>query len=70
MVWGAIVWMDPHRIEHLMAKGAGMILSIADALGSRAIRVTRSLGKMGVFLGASLVRLVLLCDYFITSVLL
>lgn len=33
-----------------------MILSIAEALGSRAIHATRSLGKMGVFLGASLAR--------------
>jgi hypothetical protein len=39
-----------------MAKGTGMILSIADTLGSRAIRATRSLGMV--------------CDYFITSVLL
>jgi phospholipid/cholesterol/gamma-HCH transport system permease protein len=33
-----------------------MVLSIAEALGSRAIRATRSLGKMGMFLGASLAR--------------
>ena len=31
-----------------------MILSMAEALGSRAILATRSLGKMGMFLGASL----------------
>ena len=31
-----------------------MILSMAESLGSRAIRATRSLGKMGMFLGASL----------------
>jgi hypothetical protein len=39
-----------------MTKESGMVLSVADALGSRAIRASRSLGKMGVFLGASLVR--------------
>jgi phospholipid/cholesterol/gamma-HCH transport system permease protein len=39
-----------------MSEESGMILSIAEALGSRAIRATRSLGKMGVFLGATLVR--------------
>ena len=33
-----------------------MILSIAEALGARAIRATRSIGKMGLFLGASLAR--------------
>jgi phospholipid/cholesterol/gamma-HCH transport system permease protein len=33
-----------------------MILSIAEKLGSRAIRATRSLGKMGLFLSASLTR--------------
>jgi phospholipid/cholesterol/gamma-HCH transport system permease protein len=33
-----------------------MILSMAEALGSRAILATRSLGKMGMFLGASLAR--------------
>jgi len=33
-----------------------MVLSVAEAFGSRAIRATRSLGKMGVFLGISLAR--------------
>jgi len=33
-----------------------MILSIAEALGARAIRATRSIGKMGLFLGASVAR--------------
>ena len=33
-----------------------MVLSVAEALGSRAIRATRSIGKMGVFLGISLAR--------------
>jgi len=36
------------------ARGGGMILSIAEALGARAIRATRSIGEMGLFLGASL----------------
>jgi hypothetical protein len=39
-----------------MTKESGMVLSMAEALGSRAIRATRSLGMV--------------CDYFITSVLL
>ena len=48
--------MGPGSTEHFIAKESGMVLSIAEALGSRAIRATRSLGKMGMFLGASLAR--------------
>jgi phospholipid/cholesterol/gamma-HCH transport system permease protein len=43
-------------MKHSMAKESGMVLSIAEALGSRAIRAARSLGKMGMFLGTSLAR--------------
>jgi len=35
---------------------AGIFLDVAESLGARAIRFTRSLGKAGLFLGASLAR--------------
>lgn len=51
-----LVRVGTGRPVHLISGGAGMILSMAEALGSRAILATRSLGKMGMFLGASLAR--------------
>ena len=38
------------------AGGTGLILAVAEALGGGAIRATRALGKMGVFLGVALAR--------------